>query len=637
MHLIFKLRYRTLVSSMTEFEIVHENGYAAQLKVIKSDLPPTPWLLETKNKIKMGEIVFHIAVVTENGFDILSFDDLINDNANNFEELPDFSIISPMIYPAFNILRESHEYELNLFLDRLEKLKLPAIFGLTYNPSRDPDFYLEEILVLNPSFIVLRIDNIDRINIRKLLSLVINTRERVPRNMALYLAGGVPIGQISLFMALGIDIFDDGAAYRLTSKRKLMRDGFIRKSNLGVDLLNQNIKALLKDFNASCESLKENTIWTRIGRDMHAEPRAATMVTIFNHEFLPKLNLNKFSSFMKSKIYFTGDEGLHHPDIVRYRNQVLQNYRIGYGIKVVILLPCSARKPYRNSRSHAAFIRSIGSASRKKRYLVEVWSLTSPLGVVPRPLETLYPAGFYDIPVSGNWSEEEVRITGTMLKTMLSELPEDIVVISHVSQDYKKMVDFTDFELISTGYDSPTTSHERLEKLEDAIKDAVSDLDINIPRVKMKKLEIEAQQEIPHQLRYVHGLDATINLEGIKIIGRPPRPVQVQKDKQHWITWDSLFGEVRLTPNAASQIARTSKNWVILDFDENTKLTGSTVYAVGIKDASPLISPNDEVLLFDEDKSHLLGVGIALISGSTMNQIRSGPCIKIRKKGRFEV
>jgi predicted RNA-binding protein (TIGR00451 family) len=153
----------------------------------------------------------------------------------------------------------------------------------------------------------------------------------------------------------------------------------------------------------------------------------------------------------------------------------------------------------------------------------------------------------------------------------------------------------------------------------------------------MKKLEIEAQQEIPHQLRYIHGLDASIDLEQIKIIGRPPRPVQVQKDKQHWITWDSLYGEVRLTPKAASQIARTTNNWVILDFDEKTKISGSTVYAIGIKDASPHISPNDEVLLFDEDKSHLLGVGIALISGSTMNEIRSGPCIKIRKKDKIEV
>ena len=66
-------------------------------------------------------------------------------------------------------------------------------------------------------------------------------------------------------------------------------------------------------------------------------------------------------------------------------------------------------------------------------------------------------------------------------------------------------------------------------------------------------------------------------------------------------------------------------------------LKGSTLYGIAILDASQEISPGDEVLIFDINKSRLLGVGTALISGSTMAQVKSGPTVKLRKKCSIEV
>ncbi|MCE7735969.1 MAG: hypothetical protein GPJ54_13895, partial [Candidatus Heimdallarchaeota archaeon] len=102
----------------------------------------------------------------------------------------------------------------------------------------------------------------------------------------------------------------------------------------------------------------------------------------------------------------------------------------------------------------------------------------------------------------------------------------------------------------------------------------------------------------------------------------------------HYFSWDSLNGKVNLAPMAAINIATTSENWILTDTEE---LKGSTLFSIGILDASEKISPNEEVLIFNSDKTLLLGVGIAVISGYSMNRVDSGIAAKIRKKCSMEV
>ncbi|DAC09139.1 MAG TPA: hypothetical protein D7H88_01905, partial [Candidatus Poseidoniales archaeon] len=70
--------------------------------------------------------------------------------------------------------------------------------------------------------------------------------------------------------------------------------------------------------------------------------------------------------------------------------------------KVMVLLPCSARKPYRLSKSHGQFFRAINSTGCHEVMM------TSPLGLVPRDLEDVWPASNYDVPVTGDWTADEL-------------------------------------------------------------------------------------------------------------------------------------------------------------------------------------------------------------------------------------
>ncbi|MFV2013940.1 MAG: PUA domain-containing protein, partial [Candidatus Heimdallarchaeota archaeon] len=95
-----------------------------------------------------------------------------------------------------------------------------------------------------------------------------------------------------------------------------------------------------------------------------------------------------------------------------------------------------------------------------------------------------------------------------------------------------------------------------------------------------------------------------------------------------------LQGRINLAPNAAINIAKTTENWILTDTQE---LKGSTLFSIGITDASEKISPNEEVLIFNHDKTLLLGVGNAVISGYSMNRVDWGIAAKIRKKCKLEV
>ncbi|HOT04196.1 MAG TPA: archaeosine synthase subunit alpha [Methanolinea sp.] len=101
----------------------------------------------------------------------------------------------------------------------------------------------------------------------------------------------------------------------------------------------------------------------------------------------------------QGKLLATTGEVLQRPEVTRFSERVVSRYHPP-AAEVAVLLPCSARKPYSTSQSHRKFRQAI--AGRALELIV-----TSPLGLVPRELELVYPAAHYDVPVTGYWDAEE--------------------------------------------------------------------------------------------------------------------------------------------------------------------------------------------------------------------------------------
>jgi len=128
----------------------------------------------------------------------------------------------------------------------------------------------------------------------------------------------------------------------------------------------------------------------------------------------------------------------------------------------MILLPCSARKPYRLSKTHTQFIRAIGSTACHEVMV------TSPLGLVPRDLEDVWPASHYDIPVTGDWSEDERLRVQRMIEAMVQRNGYRRI-INHTDTD----LSFLNVEVVNTRQGQGSTHHESLERLNAAVKDAI--------------------------------------------------------------------------------------------------------------------------------------------------------------------
>jgi len=105
-------------------------------------------------------------------------------------------------------------------------------------------------------------------------------------------------------------------------------------------------------------------------------------------------------------------ETLDRVEIRRFADRVTSRYQNRFTDQPLVLVPCSATKPYSDSQSHGQFHDAI-------QWRGHTVSMTSPIGVVPQELETTYPAQHYDAVVTGDWSEDEIGFVAEVLRRYL--------------------------------------------------------------------------------------------------------------------------------------------------------------------------------------------------------------------------
>ena len=150
---------------------------------------------------------------------------------------------------------------------------------------------------------------------------------------------------------------------------------------------------------------------------------------------------------------------LNNPVVTDWVNFMMEHYHPPTDLdNVLVLLPCSARKPYRMSKSHRKFLQAIGNTA-----FHEVM-VTSPLGLVPRDLEETWPASHYDIPVTGKWSNDEIIRTEMMLKHLIDK-NQYHTVINHSSMEF----DISGIDYFHTSLGNNPTSKEAIERLRSTV------------------------------------------------------------------------------------------------------------------------------------------------------------------------
>ena len=169
---------------------------------------------------------------------------------------------------------------------------------------------------------------------------------------------------------------------------------------------------------------------------------------------------------------------------------------------------------HRLSKSHGRFIRAIGTSACHEVMI------TSPLGLVPRDLEEIWPAGHYDVPVTGDWTGDELSRIQRMLDSLIDR------------HSYKRIINHSGFEyhhqsipVIDTREGDSAGSHEALERLSLAVKDAVDTFSAR-GRKNEKILSTICE--------YFSKADENRCMAfGMKVRGKPPR-YRLELDNSKW-------------------------------------------------------------------------------------------------------
>jgi archaeosine synthase len=299
------------------------------------------------------------------------------------------------------------------------------------------------------------------------------------------------------------------------------------------------------------------------------------------------------------KVICSNEESLYRPEAVRWRNRMQLMEPQG---DVVIVLPCSMKKPYSNSKSHQIFRR----ATRGYQEVI----VTSPFGICPREMENTFPIQSYDAAVSGDWSNEEIKVAGELLKDYVS----DKSVIANVHGGYEEVCNEYLDNCIYTCEDGRPTSPDSIYNL----------------RMELKKYnKIKRRDRILNELRsiskYQFGLKGE-NFITDDVIAKGRYHKKIFSNNEQIARLNMDYGLFTLNLSGGERLREFDINVIKINFDLQT----NTLFSPGVEEADHNIIPNDEVVIVKDDE--VVAVGKAVLTGSEMEKSNSGVAVKIRHR-----
>lgn len=460
-------------------------------------------------------------------------------------------------------------------------------------------------------------------NPRDLVSAVIDARNRTPSDTALYAPALAVPANLAFLVYLGVDLIDSiRVVMDAYYGRYHTRDGVFQFKDLAVlpcrcehckslsegsdleaipeVLARHNVLKLEEELLVAKQMIRSEIIREYIERQVRVTPELTTALRLLDREH--KYLEARTPQHRRSIFFANTAESLQRVEVTRFADRVLNRYRAPES-DVLLLLPCSARKPYSTSRSHRLFAEAIGS---HRRYLHEL-ILTSPLALVPRELEEVYPAASYDVPVTGHWDLEERAWLTSCLDAYL-ERNRYSKIVAHLEGELEEAVKEHGIDAVFTG---GGTRSEDLARLTGAVREACCGA------VRLKDPRIQRYRAVAD---YYFGQGAGDALLAGKVVIRGR---EIQDEKKRPLAMTTPSGMIALSLEGARRLEpRGSYIVTIGDF-----LPKGSLLAPGVVDADEQIRPGDQVIIKGEKA---FGVGRAKMSGWEMVESKRGVAVEMR-------
>jgi archaeosine synthase len=458
-------------------------------------------------------------------------------------------------------------------------------------------------------------------NPRDLIGAVVGVRNRIPSDTALYVPALATPSNLAFLVYLGIDLIDttrvvadayfgryhtrdgvrslddfDELPCKCQFCQRLAKEGEDAKTLAG-----HNVLELEEELAVAREMVRRETIREYVERQVRVTPELTAALRLIDREHI--YIEHRTPQHRRSTLYANTAESLNRVEITRFAERVLSRYTAPKS-DVLLLLPCSARKPYSTSRSHRFFTMATGSS---RRYLHEL-ILTSPLALVPRELEEVYPAASYDVPVTGHWDLEE---RAWLLRCLGSYLEKNRYtrIVAHLDGELEQTVKDHGIDAVYTG---GGTSDSALTRLSDAVREACQGA------VRLGDMRLGRYRAVADYY-FGSGAGDALLAGKVKVKGR-----EIQNEKGKPLVMITPNGTIALSPEGARRLEPLGKYIVnIGDF-----LPKGSLLAPGVVEADEQIRPGDEVIIRGEKA---FGVGRAKMSGWEMVESKRGVAVELKQ------
>jgi archaeosine synthase len=465
-------------------------------------------------------------------------------------------------------------------------------------------------------------------NPRNLVKALIEAaRAATPGRMLWAPALGVP-ADYALWVYLGVDLFDASplllAATRgeaLTSDGTLAAKDAERVAGHSLPfeaLAAMNLESARQELALIQHHIAQGTLRSLVEKRVYNSPGSVEILRRFDreHHFLEAATPRHRAVPLPA---ITAD-ALWSPEVEAFRRTFRDRYEPPAGARVLALIPCSQRKPYKLSRSHRLIARVLDDSGI--RPLLHEVMITSPLGLVPRELEEVYPANQYDIPVTGHWMRDEEAIVREQLAALLSKHDYGHVVVHAGQATFDILRDLLPDHVRHTCLHHPT-SREDLQRLAQELarlKGELGGVDAWAVGRQRKVADLRALASF----QFGPAVAAALT-DGAQGHGRAPYTKLERNGVQLGQTTPDR-GVLSLTLEGAKALAaHRTKRVFIGDF--RPKGT-STLFAVGVEGADPDVRPGDEVVVLHKDE--VRGCGVAHMSGEAMTHLKRGIAVTLR-------
>ncbi len=452
---------------------------------------------------------------------------------------------------------------------------------------------------------------------RRFADSIAGLRKEIGYGKLIYAPGLMDPSNLALLIYMGVDLVDSSLILLQSSRGKvLLQEGSLSSSdakwltgNGQEGVVRCNLETAWKELQLVRHMIKIGRLRELVETRVNATPWAVAALRIFDLEHYD--HQESYTQVVGPSFYCNSKQALFRPDVWRYRRRILERYRVPDHKKVLLLIPCSAKKPYSTSRSHRMFAEVLDSVPNSA--VVQELIITSPLGTVPREIELFYPAAQYDIPVTGNWDREEVAMVQEMVKKIAAGGFEKVICHLGVESEFVKPV----VDCVETAMGG-TTNGTSLSDLKRELEKACASME-KVPRA------IDRREAMRSAAIFQFGNGGGPLLEGCSIVGHYPYLKIMNGNTQRGMLTPER-GMISLTMEGGEVLMKERVNIVEMG---NFDLTGN-LFAVGVERADPSIREGDEVLILRD--GNLEGVGVAMMSAEEMSSVKRGEAVRVRHK-----